>query len=214
MGEFEKTIEINQILADTYSKRFLKFGATPKGSYWLNDCKQNLRFQILLNAVKEISGTRQITLGDIGCGSGALRNHLYGSNLNGKVNYYGYDISDRLIDYCYNKFPATEAKFYLGDSPHLMLDFCLMSGTYNLTTTQSVTKWETYLYSSLLKCWGKTKIAMIFNLQYAQKEYISPGNIYYCKVSSILSNCGDLFGPTICIFDDRLSRDATFVVRK
>lgn len=214
MCEFEKQIKINRMLANTYSKRFLKFGATPKGSYWLNAFKQNLRFKILLKAVKQISGMQQITLGDIGCGSGALRNYLYGSHLNGNVTYFGYDISDTLIDYCEKKFPATEAEFHLGDSPHFILDFCLMSGTYNLTTTQSVTEWEAYLYSSLLKCWKKTKIAMIFNLQYAQKEYISPGNIYYCKVASILSYCNDLFGPTICIFDDKLSHDATFVVRK
>jgi len=77
-----------------------------------------------------------------------------------------------------------------------------------------VTKWETYLYSSLSKCWERTKTAMIFNLQSDQEGYISKGNIYYCKVSSVLSRCREFFGPTVCVHHELLSKDATFIVRK
>jgi len=55
---------------------------------------------------------------------------------------------------------------------------------------------------------------MIFNLQSDQEEYISKGNIYYCKVSSVLSRCREFFGPTVCVHHKLLSKDATFIVRK
>ena len=42
MDRFQDPNQINEVLADTYTKRFLKFGATPEGSYWLSALKQNL----------------------------------------------------------------------------------------------------------------------------------------------------------------------------
>ena len=214
MDRFQDRTQINKVLADTYTKRFLKFGATPEGSYWLNASKQNLRFKILLEEVSKISRLQKITLADVGCGSGALQFYIDSSALAGHVSYYGYDISKSLIDYCEQRIQTPNATFHLGDRPHLMVDFCLMSGTYNLTTTRNVTKWETHLYSSLSKCWERTKTAMIFNLQSDQEGYISKGNIYYCKVSSVLSRCREFFGPTVCVHHELLSKDATFIVRK
>ena len=88
MDRFQDQNQINEVLADTYTKRFLKFGATPEGSYWLSALKQNLRFKILLEEVSKIAWLQKITLADVGCGSGALQFYIDSSALAGHVSYY------------------------------------------------------------------------------------------------------------------------------
>ena len=87
-------------LIEKYSARFQKYGATPKGSFWVSKTRQELRFETILKEVAKISRGAPIEIADIGCGYGALANYLSHRRDINLLSYEGYDISPKLINEC------------------------------------------------------------------------------------------------------------------
>ena len=201
-------------LEKKYAKQFKKYGATPEGSYWLGSNRQNLRFKILLQEIAKLQDHWELSLGDIGCGYGALAQYISDEYSSKDLRYYGYDISKDLINFCQKNYSLSGAKFNIGTKPHLEVDICLMSGTFNLTATKNLTEWEDYIFKILTDCWLKTKKALIFNLQTSNPAYISEGNIFYADKRSVSSRCSLLFGPTSLVHHTDLPHDTTFVVQR
>ena len=209
-----KNGEFDLNLRRIYDARFKKYGATPKGSYWISEARQNLRFQILLHEATKLLKQGYFSIGDIGCGYGALAHYISKTKYAESVRYYGYDISEALINHCRLPPHFHWATFEKGSHPHREMDFCLMSGTYNLSAAKHVDEWEDYIFRNLSVCWLKTKIAMIFNLQIDKEAHISSGNIFYGNKSSILQRCNLYFGPTHSVDNISLSHDTTLVVQR
>ena len=207
-GEFDLN------LGRIYDARFKKYGATPKGSYWISEARQNLRFKILLHETIKLQKQGYFSIGDIGCGYGALANYISKTQYAESVRYYGYDISEALINHCRLPPRFHWATFEKGSHPHIEMDFCLMSGTYNLSATEYVDEWEDYIFRNLSDCWLQTKIAIIFNLQIDKEARISSGNIFYGNKNSILHRCNLNFGPTRSVENSSLPHDTTFVVQR
>ena len=201
-------------LEKKYAKQFKKYGATPEGSYWLDSKRQNLRFKILFQEIAKLQGDWELSLGDIGCGYGALAQYISNEYPSKTLRYYGYDISKDLINFCQKNYSLSEAKFDIGTKPNLEVDVCLISGTFNLTATKNLTEWEDYIFKILTDCWLKTKKALMFNLQTSNPAHISRGNIFYGDKLSIASRCSLLFGPTSLVHHTDLPHDTTFVVQK
>ena len=201
-------------LEEKYSKQFIKYGATPEGSYWLDISRQNLRFKILLQEVAKLQDHWELSLGDIGCGYGALAQYISDECSSKNIQYYGYDISKELINFCKKNYRLTWAEFKVGTKPHLDVDICLISATFNLTATKNVTDWENYMFKTLTNCWLNTKTALIFNLQTSHTAHISKGNIFYGDKYSIASRCKLHFGPTSLVYHTDLPHDTTFVVER
>lgn len=173
-----------------------------------------MRFKIILDEIKKIKKSGFIELSDIGCGYGALANHLKLSNTINVKKYTGYDLNKNLINICKKEINEYWTEFRVGSRPETMTMFSVMSGTYNLAATKSIFSWQQYVESCLFNCWEKTSHAMIFNLQVSKKVRISKENIYYAEKSRVLDLCVSLFGPTKLVEHKELPNDATFVVLK
>ena len=206
--------KFNISLARKYEARFKKYGATPKGSYWINAARQKLRFQILLQETIRIQKQGSFSIGDIGCGYGALAHYINKTMHAKSVSYYGYDISGTLISYCRQSSKFDWATFKIGSQPHIKIDFCLISGTYNMSASQNVDEWEDHIFKNLSECWLNTKKAIVFNLQIDEVARISPENIFYGNKASILRRCNLNFGPTSSADHISLPQDTTFVIRR
>ena len=150
----------------------------------------------------------------MGCGYGALAEYIKQNASNKRLQYFGYDISEQLINYCHDNTNYGWADFKVGKFPDTKVDYCVMSGTYNLAMTNSVQKWEDYVFSCLNDCWKQTQRLMIFNLQIATVAYISRGEIFYANKRKTLQKCNLLFGPTEIIHHPSLSKDAMFIVKR
>jgi SAM-dependent methyltransferase len=209
-----KDAKFNYELETKFNKRFNKYGANPKGSYWLNAERQNLRFEIMFKEIIKLGTKKAFSVGDIGCGYGALLQFIMEKYSNDKIHYYGYDISKELIDYCRKNYCQTGATFSVGSKPQKSLDFCLISGTFNLSATKIYSDWENYIFRNLTSCWQQTQTALIFNLQTCNKPYISHGNIFYGNKHAIARRCGVLFGPTSFTSHSQLPHDTTFVIKR
>ena len=201
-------------LARTYEARFKKYGATPKGSYWINAARQNLRFQILLQETTKLQKKGPFSIGDIGCGYGALAHYISKTPHAKSVSYYGYDISEILINYCRRSSKLSWATFKNGSHPHMKLDFCLISGAYNMSASQKADEWEDYIFDNLSKCWLNTKRAIVFNLQISDEARVSSENIFYGNKASILRRCNLSFGPTRSTRHVSLIQDTTFIIER
>ena len=129
-------------------------------------------------------------------------------------HYYGFDISSELIDYCQEKHSSERSSFYMSSTPHLSMDFALMSGTYNFFPSSSFAEWLDYFLTSLNAIWTQTKIAIGFNLQIARQRKITNQGIVYFSEAEILSYCEQYFGATKVIYDKNLPSDGTFLIRK
>ena len=202
-------------LSQIYWKRFQQFGSTPQGSFWATEARQALRFEIILCEIDKLSGAEGFSLADIGCGYGALVDHLLKRPATAVTSYIGYDISDQLIATCKRGFEQRWVSFICSPAPRQEQDFSVMSGPFNLAATRDVVLWQNYVFAALQACWSHTRVAMIFNLQVAPSARISPqSHIYYANSDQVLEHCVARFGPTKRLVHPDLPQDATFVVLK
>ena len=196
-----------------YSKRFRKFGATPKGVFWVSTERQETRFDIILKEIQKISPMQPfLDIADIGCGYGSFAEYLFKKLNRSEFKYEGFDINKDLIEHCHRGFSESNLSFSVGGRPSSNKDFVIMSGTYNLATTKDVSLWEQYLFSCLSECWACTKSAMIFNLQTSETRKIASQNIYYAKTSDIIDFCVTKLGPTRITRRASLENDVTFTI--
>lgn len=205
-------LRTNMTLDLVFQQRFKEFGATPKGSFWLSKTRQNNRFAIICEQVKENVRNLPTSIADIGCGYGALVPYLKENDSLLCERYYGVDICSDLIAYCKAHWEDYDHRFNIGVGPAYPVDVTVMSGTYNLSITKRVSVWEDYIFKCFEICWSMTEIAMIFNLQVEAKARISRSHIYYANAANILEKCVQRFGPTRIIRTKDLQKDATFVV--
>ena len=198
-----------------YSKRFKKFGATPKGVFWVSTERQETRFNLILREIQKISPKQAVLdIADIGCGYGSFAGYLFKKLNKNDFKYEGLDINEDLIEHCHRNFLEPNVRFAVGVKPSSDKDFVIMSGTYNLATTNDVSLWEQYLFDCLSECWTHAKSAMIFNLQTSKTRKIASQNIYYAKTSDILNFCIARLGPTRITRDASLENDVTFTIVK
>ena len=104
-----------------------------------------------------------------------------------KINIYysGYDINKNLIKHCIKNYPETF--FKVSYFPTEFTDITIASGTYNYTATDNVKIWEEYIIFNLKKCMAKSKLGLIFNLQFTKKESFIKNNIYYTNIDFMLN---------------------------
>ena len=202
-------------LRRVYEQRFDIYGKTPAGSFWVDQCRQMARFDVIFSQIKRnICG--EYSLADIGCGYGALVDYLLKKEITGLAFYTGYDVSGRLIRSCEDRFSKLGLKFKVGECPEKGVDVSIMSGTYNLAVTKNVQHWEGYIEECLKKVWAKTNTFMIFNLQNSNlgKSFISRNQIYYAYQMEMQSRLNDLFGHSRIILDKRIPNDITLMVKR
>ena len=196
-----------------YSKRFQRFGPTPKGVFWVSTERQETRFDLILKEIQKISPKQTILdIADIGCGYGSFADYLFKKLNRSQFRYEGLDINKNLIEHCHRSFLEPNLRFLVGGKPSSVKDFVIMSGTFNLASTKNVTLWEQYLFDCLSECWAYAKSAMIFNLQTSETRRIGSQNIYYARTSDIIDFCVAKLGPTRITRDASLENDVTFTI--
>ena len=203
------------LLSRIYEKRIEVYGEVPGGCFWIDAQRQNARFEVIFDQLTRIA-LEEYTVADIGCGYGAMVDYILEKQEISPHSYTGYDISKKLVRICKKKFQRLGANFIVGDSPEVLTDFAVMSGTYNLAVTRNVHQWEAYVLRCLSKIWKKTQKAMVFNLQASRllEAYISKDKIYYAAVDSLLHKMEHMIASPILVTERSLPRDVTIVIER
>ena len=83
---------------DAYTVRFRAHGETHQGVLWKSAAAQTLRFERLLDILSDHPMGRPMTINDLGCGWGALFEHIARApHLPPLAAYRGYDICPDMV---------------------------------------------------------------------------------------------------------------------
>ncbi len=105
-----------------------------------------------------------------------------------RFDYEGVDINSDFIKSCKKKYP--QINFFVSNKPKKIVDYVVMSGTYNLATLNDVIFWEKYIFQNLVECFELCKTGLIFNM-HVNNITIIRNKIFYTtekRMTSLLSN--------------------------
>ena len=204
---------LNKEISNIYNKRFDTFNNTPKGVFWNSKLSQDLRLNIILDKILQNTKSDEFSIADIGCGYGRFYEILKERNLDEKVKYHGFDINQKIINYCKNNKDFVNVKFEISASPFDDTDYVVMSGTYNLTPTNDISLWEDYIIKNLTNNWKFVRKAMIFNCLIKEKRKIEK-KLYYTELSWIKKICETNFCDPEVIKHNLLKDDITIILKK
>ena len=204
---------LNKQVSHIYNKRFDNYNNTPKGVFWNSKLSQDLRLNIILDKILKIAKNEEFSIADIGCGYGRLYEVIKERNLDGKVQYYGFDINQKLINFCKHNKNFEHVEFAISAFPFKNTDYVVMSGTYNLTPTNNISLWEDYIIKNLTSNWKLVKKAMIFNCLIKEKKEINKA-LYYTELSWMKRICENNFGKIQILKNQLLKDDITIVIKK
>ena len=204
---------LNKEISNIYNKRFDTFNNTPKGVFWNSKLSQDLRLNIILDKILQNAKSDEFSIADIGCGYGRFYEILKERNLDDKVKYYGFDINQKIINFCKNNKDFVNVKFEISALPFDDTDYIVMSGTYNLTPTNDISLWEDYIIKNLTNNWKFVRKAMIFNCLIKEKRKIEK-KLYYTELSWIQKICERNFCDPEIIKHNLLKDDITIILKK
>ena len=204
---------LNKQISNIYNKRFNNYNNTPKGVFWNSKLSQDLRLNIILDKILQNSKNDEFSIADIGCGYGRLYEIIRERKLDRKVQYHGFDINEKLINFCKNNRDFKNVQFSINSFPFKKTDYVVMSGTYNLTPTNQISLWEDYIIKNLTNNWKLVKKAMIFNCLIKEKKEINKA-LYYTELQWIKRICENNFGKIEILKNQLLKDDITIVIKK
>ena len=204
---------LNKQICNIYNKRFDIYNDTPKGLFWNNKLSQDLRLNIILDKILNDSKSDAFSIADIGCGYGRLYEIIKERNLDDKVKYHGFDINQKIINFCKNNKDFVNVKFGISALPFDDTDYVVMSGTYNLTPTNDISLWEDYIIKNLTNNWKFVRKAMIFNCLIKEKRKIEK-KLYYTELSWIQKICERNFCDPEVIRHNLLKDNITIILKK
>ena len=204
---------LNKEISNIYNKRFDNFYNTPKGVFWNSKLSQDLRLNIILDKILQNTKSDEFSIADIGCGYGRFYEILKERNLDDKVKYHGFDINQKIINFCKNNKDFVNVKFGISSLPFDDTDYVVMSGTYNLTPTNDISLWEDYIIKNLTNNWKFVRKAMIFNCLIKEKRKIEK-KLYYTELSWIQKICERNFCEPEVIKHNLLKDDITIILKK
>ncbi len=200
----------NSQIVKTYNKNLNLNGFKPLGLFWNSKKSQYDRFDTLLFLIMKFKFIQRLRIADVGCGYGSLLDYLKEKKLN--FYYSGYDINKNLIKFCIKNHPKN--LFKVSYFPTEFTDITVASGTYNYTVIDNVEIWEEYIIFNLKKCMTKSKIGIIFNLQFTKKKSYIKNNIYYTNVEFMLEKLKKEFVKVNKFYSTKNLNDVYFVILK
>ena len=204
---------LNIQISNIYKNRFYQHHNTPKGVFWNNKLSQDLRLNIILDKIRANSQPIIVSIGDVGCGYGRLFEIIKERKLDNIIRYSGFDINKEMILFCRKQKQFKKISFKIRAYPSEIVDYVIMSGTYNLTPIKNINIWENYIVQNLKSNWDFTKKAMIFNCLINQERKIK-NNLYYTELSWIKKTCESNFGTFEFVKHNLLPNDITIIINK
>ena len=201
-------------IASTFSRRFTKFGPKPEASLWFSEARQRARFSVISAIICEKNQNRKVSICDIGCGYGGFLQFFRTEHNDIDFEYTGYDLANNLIEFCDNEMSSNNARFMQGSRPVELMDFTIMSGTYNYAPQTTVTEWRSYFRGELEHIFEKTKKCLILNLMIADQPRFSKSGIFYEELNVFKVFCEERLGAVTTYDHPLLKNEKTFCITR
>lgn len=198
-------------VARYYTGKLREFGPVARGVDWNSAESQELRF---VQLCRILPSERPFSIGDIGCGYGALLDFLK-SRYRG-FRYTGIDVSDAMVTAARQRHgDETAATFSLGSAPVERVDYCVASGILNVRLATSATLWKAYVERTLALMDRSSTAGFAFNCltRYADPERMRD-DLYYADAGELFDLCKRTFSRNVALLHDYGLYEFTILVRK
>lgn len=157
-----------------YTAKVRRHGATPPGVDWASDLSQRLRFVQLLKVIADWN--EPLSLHDLGCGYGALLDHLGACHREAAVRYIGTDISEEMIRHARSRASPSHARDFIAASETLpVVDYSIASGIFNVKLDHPVPAWEQHVAGTLRGLHAASRKGFSVNFMAPQALQLRPG---------------------------------------
>ena len=198
-------------VAERYRRRINRYGAAPRGVFWLNSDRQQLRFEVLATILEgESCG---VTVNDLGCGYGAMFDFLKDTPVMRGGRYFGYDICEAMIKAAQKRIRDPRAEFILSPHPTHEADYAFAGGTYNLKNNADDGAWNAYIKKNLVELWKGTRKGLAFNMLNTESG-LRQKDLYYGDSKDFLDFCSRTLSPNVTLLDNHPLSDWTILVRR
>lgn len=200
---------IKTCVASYYSQKLEMYGNTPQGVDWNSVESQELRFKQLLKVCNEKEG---FSINDLGCGFGSLYDFM---SLNyGGFEYFGYDVSENMINEAKRLHKYNNCKFFVGDNL-TKSSYSVASGIFNVKLDKYYDEWTNYVIETINNMNEFSTKGFSFNIltKYSDKEFMKD-YLYYADPCFFFDYCKRNFSRNVALLHDYQLYEFTILVRK
>ena len=180
-----------------YNKADKKYGVSAKGLKWSSSKRQFIRFEVLLDFIKnDIENT---TILDVGCGYGDLITYIQKSFLFPK-SYIGIDCEEFILNITKKRFPNSiflQKNILKDDLPKA--DYYVCSGALNILNE------DNYL-EAIQKCYKQSTKGFIFNS-------LTESFVHNLTIFDVYLYCQNL-SKEVILKENYLNNDFTIFMKK
>ena len=198
-------------VAAYYSEKLATHGETPRGVDWNSPESQVLRFEQLLRIIE---GEEPFSLTDLGCGYGALLEHL--RKKGAPATYLGYDVSASMIKAAQARFKGDPgARFFASGEPRESTDYAVASGIFNVRLHHNVDEWWNYLTATLDRLNRAADKGFAFNCLTSYSDaHRMRDDLYYADPGVLFDFCKKKYSRQVALLHDYDLYEFTILVRK
>ena len=202
---------IVQRVAQYYAEKLARHGTTPRGVDWNGAESQQLRFVQLCKLLPSDAG---FSLNDIGCGYGALYDHLIDRGYD--VRYRGYDVSKPMVEAA-RRMPRrkSRASFVTARTALPKSDYSVASGLFNVRLDVSETRWLKHVDAIIDLLHRTSRRGFAFNCltSYSDAER-KRADLYYGDPRRFFDRCMKRYSRHVAVLHDYGLYEFTLLVRK
>lgn len=201
-------------VAAVFAHRVREYGTQPHGVFWRTGDGQKMRFDILLQ-IMELEDLERpgATFNDLGCGYGALFNHIKDMPFMKGGRYVGYDICEDMVSVARRHVPDPRAAFIQSMVATREADYSIVSGTFNMRIDVPDDEWLEIVEANIAQLWSKTRKAMAFNMLSSYDKH-RQGDLYYADPSAFFDFCMRQLSPSVTLLHDYPLKEWTIFVRR
>lgn len=196
-----------------YERKFLAHGASPAGVDWGRAEAQQVRFDQLLKLLPAEPGGQPLpSLNDLGCGYGALLEHL---RAHGRAtDYLGIDLVPAMVEAARARHGAS-GSFTVGGSCPRKADYAVASGLFNVRGAVPEPQWQDFMLGVLDDLHANSRLGFAFNAltRYSDADRMRP-DLYYADPLWLFDWCKRKYARNVALLHDYDLYDFTIIVRK
>lgn len=210
MNQDANTAILSEV-ANYYTDKLAQHGETPRGVDWNGPESQVLRFDQLSKILPASGG---FSLNDLGCGYGALLDHL--KDRHPSCSYLGVDVSPDMIQAAGQRHAGvSHARFLTASEPDQVADYGVASGIFNVRLGRTDAEWYDYLQSTLDVLDRTSKLGFSFNcLTSYSDEDKKRDYLYYADPCQLFDLCKRRYARQVALLHDYGLYEFTILIRK
>jgi hypothetical protein len=181
-------------VAVLYEAMLEESGINAGGVGWSSDRVMDTPFELFAEMLAGETGP--VSVNDLGCGWGALFDHLQDLPVFAQGIYIGYDISEAMVAAARRRVGDPRARFEQAASPLVRADYSLASGTFNIRFGAALADWDGLVRDSIRILAQASRKGFAFNLLGTRPVEVDP-DMFYADPADFTAFCRAEFGQRV-----------------